>query len=110
MMWTVELSDEVQAWYDRVPDGDLPTVDDAIMRLATLGNAIRMPDSRPLGSGLFELRFDCGRIAQRITYAFDPDRRIITLTTFRKTRDNERREVARARRALNARRQGEEND
>jgi hypothetical protein len=40
------------------------------------------------------------RIAdQRITYVFDPERMAITLTTFRKTKDNDSREVARARKA-----------
>ena len=38
-------------------------------------------------------------MAQRITYIFDPDQRVITLTTFRKTRSNEQGEIARARRA-----------
>jgi hypothetical protein len=59
----------------------------------------RMPLSRPLGDGLFELRFVCAGTARRITYVFDPARRIITLTTFRKTKDNERQEVRRARSA-----------
>jgi hypothetical protein len=36
----------------------------------------------------------------RITYFFDASRRVITLTTFRKQRQREEREVARARRAM----------
>jgi hypothetical protein len=39
-------------------------------------------------------------MARRITYTFDTKRRVITLATFRKQRDNERREVARARAVL----------
>ena len=56
-----------------------------------------MPLSRSLGGGLFELRFALGPTARRITYRFTKDGRIILLTTFRKQRDNERDEVARAR-------------
>lgn len=66
-------------------------------RLAEFGSAARMPLSRSLGDGLFELRFALGPTARRITYRFTKDGRIILLTTFRKQRQNERTEVARAR-------------
>ena len=55
------------------------------------------PLSRSLGDGLFELRFFLGSTARRITYRFTSDGRIVLLTTFRKQRDNEWAEVARAR-------------
>ena len=51
------------------------------------------------GDGLFELRFTLGPSARRITYRFTKDGRIILLTTFRKQRNNERDEIARARKA-----------
>lgn len=70
-----------------------------IDRLATLGSSARMPLSRSLGDGLFELRFALGPTARRITYRFTKDDRIILLTTFRKQRNNERSEIARARAA-----------
>lgn len=70
-----------------------------IDRLAALGPAARMPLSRSLGDGLFELRFTVGPTARRITYRFTQDGRIVLLTTFRKQRQNERSEVARARKA-----------
>jgi hypothetical protein len=59
-----------------------------------------MPHSRVLGGGLRELRFSCEGVARRVTYYLDPDRKVITLTTFRKQRDSERREVERARKAM----------
>ncbi|MFJ1460551.1 type II toxin-antitoxin system RelE/ParE family toxin [Nocardia sp. N2S4-5] len=68
--------------------------------LAERGVALRMPYARYLGDKLWELRFYCENVNRRITYVFDTERRIITLTTFRKQRQNESREVARARRAL----------
>jgi putative component of toxin-antitoxin plasmid stabilization module len=73
-----------------------------IDRLATLGPTARMPLSRSLGDGLFELRFTIGPTARRITYRFTKDGRIILLTTFRKQRQNERTEIARARRVADA--------
>ncbi len=57
------------------------------------------PQPRPC-AGLFELRFHCQGVPRRITYWFAPSRRIVLLTTFRKQRDNERREIERARTAL----------
>lgn len=70
-----------------------------IDRLAALGSSARMPLSRSLGDGLFELRFTLGPIARRITYRFTKGGRIILLTTFRKQRNNERTEIDRARKA-----------
>lgn len=98
MVWNVELSDEVEEWLEAATPRQRAAFFVAADRLATAGNALRMPYSRSLGDGLFELRFTAGDVAQRVTYVFEPVRRVITLTTFRKQRNNERREVARARR------------
>lgn len=73
-----------------------------IDRLIALGSSARMPLSRSLGDGLFELRFALGPTARRITYRFTKDGRIILLTTFRKQRNNERSEITRARNAATA--------
>ncbi|MDR0284029.1 MAG: type II toxin-antitoxin system RelE/ParE family toxin [Propionibacteriaceae bacterium] len=99
--WTVVISPEVAAWYRTLVSADQQLVDKVINLLATRGNLLRMPHSRALGSGLFELRFAIqhGTIEQRITYTFDPERMVITLTVFRKTTQNERAEVVRARQA-----------
>jgi len=59
-------------------------------RLAEQGPAVRMPHSRSLGEGLFELRFYLDRIAQRITYFFAGEGRLVLLTEFRKQRMSER--------------------
>ena len=64
---------------------------------------LRMPHSRSLGDGLYELRFSGQNVNRRITRACEPDRQAVTLTTFRKQRQNERGEVLRARRAQAAR-------
>lgn len=84
---------------DSLGDVEWERVVVVIDRLATLGPSARMPLSRSLGDGLFELRFALGSTSRRITYRFTRDDRIILLTTFRKQRNNERTEVDRARRA-----------
>lgn len=70
-----------------------------VARLESQGHMLGMPHSRQLGDGLRELRFTCEGVARRVTYVLDPDRRAVTLTTFRKQRNNERGEILRARRA-----------
>lgn len=98
-MVEIELHGEIAAWLDTLTRDEWERVVVLIDRLAELGSSARMPLSRSLGDGLFELRFTLGPTARRITYRFTKDGRIILLTTFRKQRNNERNEVGRARRA-----------
>jgi putative component of toxin-antitoxin plasmid stabilization module len=95
----LEFHDEVAEWMDSLDDAEWNRTAVIVDRLVTLGSSARMPLSRSLGDGLFELRFALGPTARRITYRFTKDGRIVLLTTFRKQRNNERTEVARARKA-----------
>jgi hypothetical protein len=99
MTWRVELSTEVYTWYLRLSPRGKAAADRTLARLEAHGHELRMPHSRPLGGGLHELRFTCEGVARRITYVLDPGRQVITLTTFRRQRDNERAGILRARRA-----------
>lgn len=113
MRWTVEFSDEVRIWYVALSPAGQAAADRILERLATKGHLLRMPHSRSLSGGLYELRFACENVNRRITYVLDPDRQAVTLTTFRKQRQNERGEVLRARRAQaahEAARRSEDND
>lgn len=76
--WAVIVSDEVARWYRLQAQADQRMVDRMIDMLAVHGNRLRMPHSRSLGDGLFELRFAIARatIDQRITYVFDSKRMV----------------------------------
>ena len=100
--WIVEISPEVENWYATLKSKDKATADRAFDRLTESGPALRMPHARPLGGGLCELRFTCEGTARRVTYFIDTRAKVIPLTTFRMQRQNERREVARARPAMRA--------
>lgn len=102
MTYKVELSDEVRTWIKSLAPADKRAAQFAIDQLQARGHMLRMPLSRSLNDGLFELRFSCEGLARRITYVFDPARKVFLLTTFRKTRNNEAREVIRARRVKKA--------
>lgn len=101
-MAEVELHDEVVAWLASLDEPEWHRTVVIIDRLAQLGPAARMPLSRSIGDGLFEVRFTLGPTARRITYRFTKDGRIVLLTTFRKQRNNERLEIDRARQAAAA--------
>jgi phage-related protein len=62
-------------------------------QLARFGSELGMPHTRSLGDGLFELRFDVERVAQRISFFFPGQRRIVLLTVFRKQRNTERQAI-----------------
>jgi hypothetical protein len=98
--WRIELSEEVDEWLTALPPKGLAQAVRALDSLADRGTALRMPHSRKLDDDLWELRFRCEQVNQRITYTVEPKRQIITLTTFRRRRNNERREVQRARNVL----------
>ena len=64
-----------------------------------MGPLLDEPFAKQLDGKLRELRFYLGGRPTRITYWIASNRRIILLTVFVKTRQRERREVDRARRA-----------
>lgn len=97
--WTVEFSDEVLTWYQGLTPEGKAAARRVLARLEDAGHMLGMPLSKQLGGGLRELRFTCEGVARRITYVLEPERKAITLTTFRKQRQNERGEILRARRA-----------
>lgn len=96
----LELEPEVEQWLAMLDGDSFHQAAQALDRLEQLGPMLRMPFSRPLGEGLFELRFQCAGDARRVTYWYAPDGRVIALTTFRKQRSHEQREIKRARNAL----------
>jgi len=93
----IEIHDEVVVWFAEPSHADRTKAIFAIDRLERLGHAARMPHSKALGDGLFELRFALGNIAQRITYRYRKTGAIVLLTKFHKTKNNERTEVTTAR-------------
>lgn len=98
--WAVELEPEVEQWLDTLSPTEFALTLPHIERLAERGNRLRMPASKPLGDGLFELRLDLGPVAWRIPFFFVAGRRIVLLTVFRKQRMNERTQITRARAAM----------
>ncbi|MFD9453117.1 type II toxin-antitoxin system RelE/ParE family toxin [Streptomyces sp. NPDC059985] len=99
--FTVEIEPEVRLWPMDLPDTDYLVVEQVVGLLLDAPTTLGEPYARHLGSGMRELRFSLGhdREPVRLSYRLAPDRRIILLTVFRKTRRRERAEVERAQRA-----------
>ena len=98
--WSVEMEPELRTWLEKLSTAEFAAAAFRIDRLAEQGAALRMPHSRALGDGLCELRFDLGRMAQRVTFFFPGDRRVVLLTVLSKQRATERAELDRARAAM----------
>lgn len=99
MIWKLRLSSELKNWVQGLSKEGQAEAIIAFDRLRAQGNTLRMPHYRPLSGGLFELRFSCENKATRVTYIYDVEKQIITLTHFVKQKNNEQKEVIRARRA-----------
>lgn len=96
----VELEPEVRDWYLTLNEDQQGRVDFHIDRLAMEGPLLDEPHTKQLSGKLRELRFYLGGRPTRITYWIASGRRIILLTVFEKSKRQERRQVDRARKAM----------
>jgi hypothetical protein len=96
----VELEPEVADWLFSLGPAAWRRALFHIELLESLGPTLGEPDTRQLKGKLRELRFFVGGDARRVTYFVASHRRIILLTTFRKTAAREERQVERAMRAM----------
>jgi len=67
----------VRAWLDRLSDEQLKSVAKEVKLLELCGHELRLPHSRALGKGLFELRER--KFGYRLYYTFRADRVIVLL-------------------------------
>lgn len=94
--YSVELEPEVREWLDTLSLADYRTVEYHADRLAETPTTLGEPYSRHLRGATRELRFHLHRSPWRVSYWLAPQRRIVLLTVFRKTRGREAAEVERA--------------
>ncbi len=94
-LYAVEVEPEVRSWLERLGDRDFGRAD-FVGLLAEHADTLGEPYTRHLGGKVRELRFHLLAQQPRITYWLAPGRRIIMLTVFRKTRNAEAAQVARA--------------
>src|SRR5712664_418866 len=95
-LYEVEIEPEVRSWLAGLSHRDFGRVDFLVGLLAERAEDLGEPYTRHLGGKVRELRFHMLRQQTRVTYWLASGRRVILLTVFRKTRDAEVTEVARA--------------
>lgn len=94
--YTIELEPEVRDWLETLTLTEYAKVEAMADILADHAETLGEPYSRHLSGKTRELRFHLDRSAVRISYWLAPGARVVLLTVFRKTRQVERAEVARA--------------
>ncbi|KOX42418.1 MULTISPECIES: type II toxin-antitoxin system RelE/ParE family toxin [Streptomyces] len=90
-MWVIEVEPEVLNWLETLPQAQYDKVDRHADKLLAEPTTLGEPFSKHLGGKVRELR---------ITYWLAPERRIVLLTVFRKSRQREDAQVERAQQAL----------
>jgi putative addiction module killer protein len=96
--WTIKHwlnTDEINCWFDSLGNDKAKSVAKELKLLQGAGNELRLPHSKALGQGLFELREK--RFGYRIYYTFCEGRVIILLTAGDKSSQKRDIRVARER-------------
>lgn len=75
-----DVLDEIESW----PAGVQAHYARLVELLMEFGPMLRLPHSRAMGAGLFELRAHCGHADGRVMYCFAADRGILLLHAFLK--------------------------
>ena len=75
--WHSTEKNSVEYWLTQLNDAELKSVAKELNLLACAGNELKMPHSKALSAGLFELRER--RYGDRIYFAFQEHQRIILL-------------------------------
>jgi hypothetical protein len=98
-LYDFELEPEVRDWLDSLSDSDFKRADEVCGMLAQRGTKLGGPWSDHLEGAVWELRIRLRDVAARVTYWCTPDKKIVLLTVFRKTRQHDQRQIDRAVRA-----------
>lgn len=77
MAWKIQYLDSVESWLDSLNKPQLKSIAKELRLVELCGNELRLPHSKSLGGGLFELRER--RFGLRIYYCFDQERVILLL-------------------------------
>jgi phage-related protein len=85
----IELEPEVAEWYSSLTSENRDVVAVHSELLEEFGHLLRMPHSRALADGLFELRFTMGRRAWRLAYWHRGKGIYLLLTVFSKQQRTE---------------------
>jgi putative addiction module killer protein len=94
--WSKENEKQpIEAWLDKLTKEQLKSVAKEILLLERCGHTLRLPHSKALGKGLFELRDK--QFGYRIYYGFLPNRTIILLHAGDKPSQQKDIEIARLR-------------
>ncbi len=81
--WKLEYRQETESWLDKLTKDQLKSVAKELKLLELCGNELRLPHSKSLGNGLFELRER--NYGYRIYYTFANNSKIVLLNAGNKS-------------------------
>ncbi len=93
MTWKISYLETVEDWLDNLSHDQLKAIAKEIRLLELCGNQLKLPHSRSLGAGLFELRDR--RFGIRLYYCFQTNGEILILHGGGKTSQDKDIKIAR---------------
>lgn len=100
--WVIRYWDEdesggssIEHWLDQLEDDQFKSISKELKMLAEMGNKLKLPHSKPLGKGLFELRER--RYGCRMYYSFYKKQVIVLLAAGDKSSQKKDIKIARTR-------------
>lgn len=78
MTWNIVSLEAVDLWLEKRPIKQYKSIAKEVRLLELCGNQLKLPHSKALGKGLFELRERAFEL--RLYYTFSKDRQILLLT------------------------------
>ena len=97
MNWEVDLT-RVEKWFQKLTDGQAASVSKELWLLRELGPELRLPHSRALGSGLFELRERA--YGFRLYYYFDRSSKTIIIVLRAGSKTSQQQDINKARKEM----------
>ena len=96
MEWLIEYADFVEAWLDSLTNQQLKFVAKELKLLELSGNKLKLPHSKSLGDGLFELRER--KFGYRLYYTFNKGK--IVLLLYAGDKSSQKRDIKKAKEIL----------
>jgi putative addiction module killer protein len=96
-MWNVDIS-RIEKWLRKLPDAQKSSVAGEMLLLRQFGSELRLPHSKALGEGLFELRER--QFGLRLYYYFDRARKTYIIVCMCGNKTSQKNDITKARKVM----------
>lgn len=85
--WHIEYWNDLEKWFDELSNEQFKSISKELRLLELIGSRLRLPHSKALGKGIFELRER--RYGYRVYYAFHSNKIILLNAGNKSTQKND---------------------